>query len=219
MKLMTTGLIALGVLAGHAYAAPLTANDAAAQMAGLFKSRAGPAYRTQVHAVSFGSLCQATEVTFARDAAGRVSDVSAGPVFHALETPKTPVPRDQAPAEQKATDAACAARQTQTGFFRADTARDAAKGVYILGRIPIVLPVIPVDCREIDGDCAAAIRAFGTDGLTAVSDCGRNEINNHCWFYRYPAATLQVYVNADYVPFKVIATRTLIPFDPIHTHR
>ena len=120
---------------------------------------------------------------------------------------------------QAAGDAACAGSQTAPAFFRADSAHDAAKGVYILGRIPIVLPVIPVDCREIDGDCKAGIRAFGVDGLSAISDCGRNDIDNRCWLFRYPGATLEVYVNADYVPLKVIATRTLIPVDPIHTHR
>jgi hypothetical protein len=215
MKIITTGLIALGVLAGHASAAPQNANEAAMQMAGLLKPQAGATYRTQVRAVPFGSLCQATEVRFILDAEGRVSDVEAAPIFYALETPKTPVPRDQATVD----DSACAGRQTAPGFFRAASAHDAAKGVYILGRIPIVLPVIPVDCREIDGDCKAGIAGFGTDGLVAISDCGRNEIDNRCWFYRYPAATLEVYVNADYVPFKVIATRTLIAFDPIHTHR
>jgi len=223
MKIITTGLAALAVLAGHASAAPLPVNDAAAQMAGLLRPQAVSAqaqtYRTQVRGAPFGSLCQATEVSFLLDGAGRVADVTAAPVFHALETPKTPVPRDQAAADQSATDAACAGQQTTPGFFHAASAHDAAKGVYILGRIPIVLPVIPVDCREIDGECKAGIKAFGTDGLVAISDCGRNEIDNRCWFYRYPAATLEVYVNADYVPFKVIATRTLIAFDPIHTHR
>ena len=228
MKIITMGLAALGVLASYASAAPpknanMSVNEVAAQMAGLLRPQAASieaqTYRTQVRGVPFGSLCQATEVSFALDGAGRVADVTAAPIYHALETPKTPVPRDQSAADQQATDAACAGQQTAAGFFHAASAHDAAKGVYILGRIPIVLPVIPVDCRQIDGDCKAGIRAFGVDGLVAVSDCGRNEIDNRCWFYRYPAATLEVYVNADYVPFKVIATRTLIPFDPIHTHR
>jgi hypothetical protein len=227
MKIIATGLAALGVLASHASAeapkyANLSAGQAAQQMAGLLKPQAvgvrTQTWRTAVHAVPFGSLCQATEVRFALDGDGRVADISAAPIFHALETPKTPVPRDQ-PAADAATDSACAGQQTAPTFFRADSAHDAAKGVYILGRIPIVLPVIPVDCREIDGDCKAGIRAFTADGLTAISDCGRNEIDNRCWLFRYPGATVEVYVNADYVPFKVIATRTLIAFDPIHDHK
>jgi hypothetical protein len=224
MKSLWIAVAALGSVATAAHAT-LSPGVAGQQMAALLKPEplaAAPdqaTYRTTVHAVSFGSLCQATDVTFLLNReADKVADMTAAPVFHALETPATPVPRDQSPADQAVTESGCAKTQTSQAFFHADSARQAGKGVYVLGRVPIVLPVIPIDCRQIDGDCKAAIRTFTVEGLTAISDCGRNEIDNPCWLFRYPTAMLEVYVNADYVPLKVIATRTKIPFDPIHSH-
>ncbi|HVZ30062.1 MAG TPA: hypothetical protein VG839_06680 [Asticcacaulis sp.] len=224
MKSALLAAAALGLCAAPAAQATVSSAAAGQQMANLLKpepqavTASQATYRTQVHAVSFGSLCQATDVTFALAAndPNKVEDLAAAPVFHALATPLTPVPRDQSAADQATTEGDCAKTQTSPAYFHADSARQAAKGVYILGRIPIVLPVIPVDCRQINGECVAAIRTFTLNGLTAISSCGRNEIDNPCWLYRYPTSTLEVYVNADYVPLKVIATRTKIPFDPIH---